>query len=194
MAEPSPGARSTRPLREDARRNRELVLQAAQTLFATRGVSVAIDEIARAAGVGAGTVWRHFPTKEALFEAVVLHHLEQLVARARAQVDAPDPGEAFFAFLGQMVEGAAAKRDLVDALAGTGVDIESAVVAASRELRAALGELLAPAQRAGAVRADLAADDVMDLVAGAFLAAQRRGADAARTARLAALVLDSFRA
>ena len=82
-------AGSKRPLRADARRNRELVLEAARELFGTEGLSVPIDEIAARAGVGAGTVHRHFPTKEGLVAAVVVSRMDQLVEEARARCAAP---------------------------------------------------------------------------------------------------------
>ncbi|MFC7660235.1 TetR/AcrR family transcriptional regulator [Pseudonocardia benzenivorans] len=73
-----------RPLRADARRNREKVLRAAQEAFAEHGMGVPLDEIAGRAGVGPGTVYRHFPTKEALFEAVVAARMQDLITAARA--------------------------------------------------------------------------------------------------------------
>ena len=89
----------TRPLRADARRNRDRVLEAARTAFAAEGSDVPLDEIARRAGVGAGTVYRHFATKEALFEAVVFDRIGELVEEARALSDDPDPGRAFSSFV-----------------------------------------------------------------------------------------------
>jgi len=85
------------PLRADARRNRARVLAAAQEAFATEGLSVPLDEIARRAGVGAGTVYRHFPTKEALFEAIVLHQMQDVIAQVRDRADARTiPAAAFY--------------------------------------------------------------------------------------------------
>src|SRR6266568_1718289 len=101
-----------RPLRADARRNREKVLHAAREAFAASGFGVPLDEIAARAGVGPGTVYRHFPTKEALFEAVV--------ADARRRSQATDPGEAFFGFLARIGDEARVKRDLPDAIAVPG--------------------------------------------------------------------------
>ena len=86
-----------RRLRADARRNRQRVLDAATAAFATEGVAVPVDEIARRAGVGAGTVYRHFPTKEALVEAIVLSRVEWLIGEARVLAGTDDPGTAFFA-------------------------------------------------------------------------------------------------
>ena len=81
-----------RPLRADAARNREKVLRAAREAFAESGYGVPLDEIASRAGVGPGTVYRHFPSKEALFEAVVTARITDLVSDARARADADDPG------------------------------------------------------------------------------------------------------
>ena len=109
-----------RPLRADARRNREQVLRAAREAFAESGYGVPLDEIAARAGVGPGTVYRHFPAKEALFQAVVTARIEDLLGDARARADNDDPGGAFFGFLGRVAEEAAAKRDLPDAIAIAG--------------------------------------------------------------------------
>src|SRR5438105_699085 len=89
-------AAAGRHLRADARRNRQRVLEAAEAVLATHGLAAPIDEIARAAGVGVGTVYRHFPTKEALLEAIVLSHLEPILAEVRSLLTAADPGGALF--------------------------------------------------------------------------------------------------
>jgi len=116
MTEPLAG----RPLRADAARNREKVLSAAREAFAESGYGVPLDEIAARAGVGPGTVYRHFPAKEALFEAVVTVRVQDLVADARARADASDPGRAFFGFLARITAESAAKRDLPDAISIAG--------------------------------------------------------------------------
>ncbi len=92
------GADRTRHLRADARRNRERVLETAFNAFATEGLSVSVHEIARRAGVGTGTVSRHFPTKEALFEAVFVSRVERLVAMAGQLSEAEDAGRRSSAF------------------------------------------------------------------------------------------------
>src|SRR6266700_6667819 len=104
------GEPSGRPLRADAARNREKVLRAAREAFAESGYGVPLDEIAARAGVGPGTVYRHFPTKEALFQAVVAARVEDLVADARRRSRAAAPGEAFFGFLARIGDEARVKR------------------------------------------------------------------------------------
>jgi len=181
-----------RPLRADARRNRERILRAAREAFATKGIGVPLDEIARRAGVGPGTVHRHFPAKEALFEAVVVEHLEELTGDAHKALEAEDAGPAFFGFLARMTSEADAKQDLADAIAGAGASLRGETQQVAAGLRETFAALLARAQEAGAVRADVDAEDVQAIVLGA-LTARRRRADAARPDRLTALVLDCLR-
>jgi AcrR family transcriptional regulator len=151
-----------RPLRADARRNREQVLRAAAEAFAASGYGVPLDEIAARAGVGPGTVYRHFPTKEALFEAVTTARIEDLLADARRRAADADPGAAFFGFLARFREEADRKRDLPDALT-----VPSALLA---DLHEAFGVLLRRAQEAGAVRAGVGVPDLIRLLKGAFAA------------------------
>ena len=149
-----------RPLRADAQRNRDKVLRAAQEAFAASGYGVPLDEIAAMAGVGPGTVYRHFPSKEELFEAVVTARLRDLIAAARGLADDPDPGQAFFGFLGRFRHEVAAKRDLPDAISIAG--------SLREDLLAALDVLLRRAQQAGAVRAGIGTSDLIVLLKGMF--------------------------
>ena len=153
-------AAAGRPLRADAARNRERVLQAAREAFAESGYGVPLDEIAARAGVGPGTVYRHFPAKEALFEAVVTARITDLVEDARARAEAADPGEAFFGFLARIADESAAKRDLPDAISVAG--------SLREDLFAALDLLLRRAQQAGAVRAEVRTADLIVLFKGMF--------------------------
>lgn len=173
-----------KPRRADARRNRERVLAAAQQAFADEGLMVPLDEIARRAGVGAGTVYRHFPTKEALFEAVVVDRIEQMTARARQLSAAGDPGAAFFTLLAHMVDEAELKRDLADAVGG-----HAPAGALGKPLVEAIGTLLARAQDAGAVRADIGIEDLMAILRGGFSATR----DPARLHRTFAVIFDGLR-
>jgi AcrR family transcriptional regulator len=177
--------------RADARRNRSRVLEAAIAAFAAEGLSVPVHEIARRAGVGTGTVSRHFPTKESLFEAIVSGIAERLVERARLLAASEEPGAALFDFLAAMVEEGAANRALSDAFAGAGFDVEAAASGADLDVLGALRELLARAQRAGTVRSDVDIADVKALLVGCL--ARERG-DALARARMVAIVSQGLRA
>src|SRR5947207_386123 len=161
-------AQPARPLRADAARNRARVLDVAYETFAAEGLSVPIDEIARRAGVGAGTVYRHFPTKEDLFRAVIEDRLGRIVDDGRALLASGDPGEALFTFLRSMVlDWGATDQGLVDALAGIGVDVKDAVPDAEEAFLGLIGDLLRAAQAAGKVRRDVDVSDVKVIVVGA---------------------------
>jgi AcrR family transcriptional regulator len=180
----------SRTLRADARRNRERLLATAKAAFAEEGLSVSLDEIARRAGVGPGTLYRHFPTKEELFEAVVHERLRGLVHDARAL---PGTGAALFGFIERLVLGAAAKQDLVDALGGAGVDVRTTVAATAAELRGEIGRLLLGAQEAGEVRADIEIADLMALLSGLLFALRARSNEQADPERALAVLRDGLR-
>jgi AcrR family transcriptional regulator len=189
-AEPPAEAVASPPpkLRADARRNREKVLQAARDAFAASGYDVPLDDIAVRAGVGAGTVYRHFPSKEALFEAVVTARVEALMADAQARLATDEPGPAFFGFLGRLAVEATAKRDLPAAIAVSG--------ALQDAMRTCLGQLLRRAQAAGAVRPGVTAADLIVLLKGLFASLQSTApgpSDPALRDRLFAIVADGLR-
>jgi AcrR family transcriptional regulator len=180
-----------RPLRKDAARNRARVLETAYETFAAEGLSVPIDEIARRAGVGAGTVYRHFPTKEDLFAAVAESRIRHIIDQGRALLDAPGPAEALFVFLRAMVlDWGATDQGLVEALAGLGIDVDSAAPDADAAFRALLGELLVAAQQAGAVRPDVDVAEIKALMVGCQA---MQGYDKARAARVTDVVIDGLR-
>src|ERR1700754_2741681 len=157
-----------RPLRADAARNRTRVLEVAYETFAADGLGVPIDEIARRAGVGAGTVYRHFPTKEDLFRAVVQDRIQRIVSDGRALVTGDDPGQALFTFLRSMVlEGGATDRGLTDALAGLGIDVATAMPEAEQAFLGVLDDLLHAAQDAGTARRDVDVADLKAMTVGA---------------------------
>jgi AcrR family transcriptional regulator len=153
-----------RPLRADAARNRARVLEVAYETFAAEGLSVPIDEIARRAGVGAGTVYRHFPTKEALFAAVVGARVSGMVAGGWTLLDSEGPGEALFAFLRQIVTTSAIDHGLVEALAGYGIDVTAAAPGVEASFLELLGALLVAAQGAGTARRDVGVAEVKALL------------------------------
>jgi AcrR family transcriptional regulator len=180
-----------RRLRVDAARNRARLLQVAYETFAAEGLSVPIDEIARRAGLGAGTVYRHFPTKESLYRAVVADRVQRIVETARALLAADDPGQALQTFLTMMVEQGATDQGMVDALAGMGFDIAQAAPDAERSFMDALGELLARAQQAGTVRADIDVQDVKTLLVGCQ-AMQRYSGDRDQTRRMVQIMTNGL--
>ncbi|MFF7653666.1 TetR/AcrR family transcriptional regulator [Streptomyces sp. NPDC007983] len=165
------------PSRADARRNRARVLAAARASFAAEGRMVPLGVIAERAGVGAGTVYRHFPSKEDLFAAVIAEGVAGFVAEGRALAAAEDPGVAFFGFLGRVIREASFNRALCEAFAreAPGRSPDETAVAARREFGEVLGVLLRRSQEAGAVRADVEAADVRALVAGCAAMEQGRG-------------------
>jgi AcrR family transcriptional regulator len=181
------------PLRADARRNRELILAAADAAFADEGLGVPVDEIARRAGVGAGTLYRHFPTKEALFEAVLVAHMDRLTRYGQELANSDRPDEALFEFVSRLASEAASKRNLIDALSGAGIDIK----AASSECKAAFEEafqvLLSRAQSAGLVRNDVQTADLMGLVMGACALSANERSDCSQ-ARMLAIVYAGLKA
>jgi AcrR family transcriptional regulator len=185
-------AETDRPLRADAARNRARVLEVAYDTFAAEGLAVPIDEIARRAGVGAGTVYRHFPTKDDLYRAVVEDRIQRIVNDGRALLSDGEPGEALFTFLRAMVlQWGATDRGLTDALAGLGIDVATAMPEAERGFLDLLSELLRAGQKAGTVRRDVDVADVKAIVVGtqAMQAYTPQAAD-----RLLEVVLDGLRA
>jgi AcrR family transcriptional regulator len=166
---------AVRPMRADAVKNRRRILDAAESVFAAEGLSVPIDVVAERAGVGVGTLYRHFPTKEALFEAIVIARLQELVESVNVAAEADDPGAAFFSFLRAFGSQASMKHDVVDALMVAGVDIKSRCAPTFDELQAGLGRLLERATACGAVRGDVTAAEVIGLVVGACHAAEQSG-------------------
>jgi AcrR family transcriptional regulator len=179
-------------MRADAERNRAKVLEAAMTAFESEGLSVSVAEIGRRAGVGTGTVSRHFPTKESLYEAIVLARVAEIVGHARELLATRDPAAAFFEFFAYMVGRAAANRGLAEALSGGGYDIEATAAGSEHGLEDVENELLAGAQRAGAVRPDVINADVKALVV-ACLVRERRPADPIARQRMIDIVSAGLR-
>ncbi|MEH1058818.1 helix-turn-helix domain-containing protein [Micromonospora sp. CPCC 206171] len=161
------------PLRADAQRNRARILDAAEAVFAEFGPRASTEEVARRAGVAIGTVFRHFPTKHALLAAIMKRLLAQLIEEAGKR--------DLFAFFTHMVAQAAAKKTVVDLLAGSGVDIR--LPDAVGHLEEAVGRLLEQAQAAGAVAAPVRLPEVMALLASVCQGALHGGWDEQLQAR-----------
>jgi AcrR family transcriptional regulator len=164
-------------MRADAVRNKKLIVQAARKVFATAGLAAPIDEIAERAAVGIGTLYRHFPTKEALFEAVVIGRVEDLVEEARRLLATNDPKTAFFTLLSQLIQHGDGHKDLMDALGKQSFDIQKAVPGLLTEMWNLVDQLLKQAQRAGTVRREVGLPHVQALVTAACTAIDQGDGD-----------------
>jgi AcrR family transcriptional regulator len=180
-------------MRADARRNRARLLAVAEDAFATQGVDASTEDIARAAGVGIGTLFRHFPTKEALLEAVFVDRLRRLADQADQLSASAEPGQAFFAFFRDVVEQARSKSAIGDALANAGVDLEHTAADVKHALRSALERLLTRAQQAGTVRPDVTTAELLALLVGASRAIEQMGGNRELEGRIVGLILDGLR-
>jgi AcrR family transcriptional regulator len=174
-------------VRADARDNRARILAAADEVFDRAGPAGSTEEVAKLAGVGIATVFRHFPTKPDLVGAVLTRRLERIRDRA-SELAATGPGSAFFDFFTEVVEGAASKL----ALAEVASPSESAQRAGA-EMRKAFANLLARAQQDGAVRADVEAAEVYALMIGASRGTTHASVDPDVRTRMLALIFTSLR-
>ena len=155
-----------RKTRVDAVRNRERVLDAARKVFSAGGPDASLEAVAREAGVGIGTLYRHFPTREALFEAVYRREVQQLADLAEKLKEQADPVEGLRRWMRSNVRFVATKKGMLQALA-LAVDKDSPLFAYSFDrLTQAVGGLLARAVAAGAIRADISAEDVLRALVG----------------------------
>lgn len=153
-------------VRADAQRNRRLILDAAATLFAEQGLGAPVQKIALRAGVSTGTVSRHFPTKEDLFEAILSRGMDELVAYSVEQRSNNSPGPAFFAVFDAVIVAGAADRGLAQQLSAAMGDSQRRLLGPSvQALCDQLEGSLADAQTAGVVRPELALEDVEALMA-----------------------------
>lgn len=182
--------------RRDARDNRARILAAADQVFGAGGPAASTEDVARLAGVGIATVFRHFPTKVDLLTAVLADRLAQLAERAGELMDAPDPGAAFVGFFTEVVESATTKITIADALSDAGATDDGTpepVAQAGKRLRRAFGDLLARAQEPGALRPDVGAAEAYALMVGTSRAvALGRLPDGVRD-RMLAVVFDGLR-
>jgi AcrR family transcriptional regulator len=179
--------------RADARRNRARILDAAEQALAEFGPATSTEGIARAAGVGIGTLFRHFPTKEALVEAIAVARVGRLLAEVDALAADGDPAAAFFEFFARTVEEAEAKKTYAEFLAGGFVAVEGVAPELRLSLRRKVGTLLGRAQEAGTVRDDVGVPEVMALLVGAVRAAEHAGEDRVLRDRTVAVFLDGLR-
>jgi AcrR family transcriptional regulator len=158
-----PTIHAQRPLRADARRNRERILEAARIVFAEQGGEAQIDDIARAARVGVGTVYRHFPHKDALLGELVNQKFRGFADNAERAMEVEDPWEAFAGLLRTNAEFCAGDVGVQQALARGPAAWEFAATELDR-LRETTSRLIARAQEAGVMRPDFVVDDVAMLM------------------------------
>jgi AcrR family transcriptional regulator len=178
-----------RPMRADAAKNHEKILKAAEEIFALDGVGVPIDIVAERAGVGIGTLYRHFPTKEALYEAIVMTRLSELIATADEYATNPDPQEGLCSFLHEFARQASEKHDLFDALGQAGIDVKARFSDLVEDLVVRIDGLRQRAVDAGSLRDDVSTKDIMALVVGSCHAAGQGGAGDASLDRLLEIIL-----
>jgi AcrR family transcriptional regulator len=187
--EPSPQILLTRPQRADARRNYEKVLTAAREAFSEGGESTALEEIARRAGVGIGTLYRHFPNRQALLEALYVDEVEE-VCRSAAELDDADPWEALSSWFERFIGYIATKQALVNELLNY-LDRDARLFAVCRTSLFEAGEpLLRRAQEAGVVRSDVGIAEVIQMVMGI---AKVPTGDPAQTQQILRIALDGLR-
>ncbi|GAA4223773.1 AcrR family transcriptional regulator [Streptosporangium album] len=179
-------------MRADAQRNLARVLAAAEEVLTRDGLTASMRTIAGHAGVGVGTIYRQFPTKEALYQAIVMDRQRRLAEEAQALFTAADPGAALFSFFTRIVEDATVKKVFADALAGTGIDVKAAT-AGTYDIRGAVETLLTRAQRAGAVREEVGMAELLALLTAACLAAQHQGWDEELRTRTLAVMFHGLR-
>jgi AcrR family transcriptional regulator len=187
-------ANPVRPMRADARRNYERLLDAAKAAFAEHGTDAPLDDIAKRAGVGSGTLYRHFPTRVDLIEAVFRLQLESLVDQAAELMTVPDAGEGLTRFLRLMIDHSSTYRGLARALMIALANEGSALARSCHTmLYGAAGRLLDRAKQQGAVRPGIDLSDLLRLVNGIALAIEQDNDDAELSDRLLTLLVDGLR-
>jgi AcrR family transcriptional regulator len=187
-----PGGDTGRPMRADARRNYERIVAAANDLFTAHGADVPLDDIAKKAGVGAGTLYRHFPTREKLFEAVYRDEIEVLAERAFVLHEQLPPWEALETWVREQVKWVVERHKLATILKES-IDAGSETFRyCQKRLREATGVLTETAQDAGLIRRDVFGVDVLRLGHGAGMAVRNCSPEDAE--RVLGVIFDGLRA
>lgn len=182
-----------RPMRADARRNYERLLTEARTAFTEHGTDTSLEDIARRAGVGIGTLYRHFPNRTALMGAVFQGEVDALLAHAKKLADAPQPCAALVEWLRAIITHASTYRGLSRALMTASADDSSGMARCCVPMQEAGDALLTRAQQAGAVRSDVSISDLMQLTNGIALAAEESPDDPRLADRLLTLTLSGLK-
>lgn len=189
---PTEPAALARPLRADAARNRERVIRAARKAFAERGSEAQMEDVARRAGVGVGTVYRHFTTKQALIDAALVARFSEALAGCRGALQIDDPWEAVRAAF-TVVATLNADDRCFSGLVAEQLHLSAAVAPVMVHLRAVWGELFARAQRVGAMRGDVGVEDLPALMC-ALASVVVRSESASVWQRHLSIMLDGLRA
>lgn len=184
--------RTEGPTRRDARRNYDQLLTAARATFAEQDTDASLREVARRAGVGIGTLYRHFPTREALLEALLGHGFDTLRAQAAQLLVSPDPGGALITWLRQLAVSSTLYDGLPASVMSALHDPDSRLHASCEGLRAAAADLLARAQRAGHIRPDLNTGELLATVSAMAWAAKQSPQPADLTERYLYLLLEGL--
>ena len=184
-----------KPLRADARRNREKIVAAAAAAFAESGLDAQVEDIARRAGVGVGTLYRHFPTKEALVVALADQHFARIARTVEAALDARgEAWDVFAATIWRIANAAAADVAWCEIIGGHSRAVAGASPGKQR-LDEATGTLIARTQAAGVMRADATVQDVSTIMCGfGHVAAAQRAGAALDWERYLSIALDGLRA
>ncbi|WP_406177983.1 TetR/AcrR family transcriptional regulator [Streptomyces sp. NBC_00996] len=178
-----------RAMRADARRNYERLLAEARSAFAEHGTGASLEDVARRAGVGIGTLYRHFPNRHALMSAVFQDAVDALLARSRELLDAPQPCAALVDWLRDIITHASEYRGLSRALMSASQDNGSDLARCSGPMHEAGSALLLRAQKAGAVRPDISIGDLLQLTNAIALAAEETPDEPQLANRLLTLTL-----
>lgn len=189
--EPAEGLSPDRPLRADAVRNRELLITAAAAAFSAHGAEVPLEDIARQAGVGIGTLYRHFPTRDSLVEAVYRHEVDVLVESADELLGARPPDQALEEWLQLFVRHVATKRGMLSVLKPMLSSNPSFFGETKGRATAAATKLLEAGAAAGTVRADVRGGDLLRAVGGICMSTDQERSDASD--RLLGLLFDGLR-
>ncbi len=185
-------AKSSRKPRADAQRNRERVLEAAKTVFSAGGRDASLEAVAREAGVGIGTLYRHFPTREALYEAVYRREVEQLGELAEELKREAAPVEALRRWLRANVEFVATKKGMATALALAAGPPSELTAFSYERLTKAVGVLLDRAVSAGEIRNDVSPEDLLRTLVGMCLLHDQPGWQAS-VVRMLDVLVDGLR-
>jgi AcrR family transcriptional regulator len=170
--------------RADVRRNRDLLLAAAREAVAEHGTDTSLGDIARRAGVGIGTLYRHFPTRQTLLEALLTTNFDALRKRADSLLGSPSPGDALLTWLHELAAGSTTYHGLPESIMAALADEQSQLHESCAAMRSAGGRLLHRAQQTDAVRADVSVTEVIALAIGLAWAAERTSESSDRAARL----------